>query len=75
MRNSICIVISFMFVFTLFLFYFILIATFGEVLAKYHIVSKLLALLLHENLDSAEKFSIILTLGHCTETCGNTGFT
>ncbi|CAK6436662.1 unnamed protein product [Pipistrellus nathusii] len=44
-------------------------STFGEVLAKYHIVSKLLALLLHENLDSAEKFSIILTLGHCTETC------
>nr|KAF6318961.1 telomere repeat binding bouquet formation protein 1 [Pipistrellus kuhlii] len=44
-------------------------STFGEVLAKYHIVSKLLALLLHKNLDSAEKFSIILTLGHCTETC------
>ncbi|XP_036202538.1 telomere repeats-binding bouquet formation protein 1 isoform X1 [Myotis myotis] len=43
--------------------------TFGEVLSKYHIVSKLLALLLHESLDSAEKFSIILTLGHCTETC------
>ncbi|XP_039744827.1 telomere repeats-binding bouquet formation protein 1 isoform X2 [Pteropus medius] len=43
--------------------------TFGEVLSKYHIVSKLLALLLHESLDSEEKFSIILTLGHCTEVC------
>lgn len=43
---------------------------FGEVLSKYHIVSKLLALLLHESLDSEEKFSIILTLGHCTEVCG-----
>nr|KAF6411973.1 telomere repeat binding bouquet formation protein 1 [Rousettus aegyptiacus] len=42
---------------------------FGEVLSKYHIVSKLLALLLHESLDSEEKFSIILTLGHCTEVC------
>ncbi|KAF6079649.1 telomere repeat binding bouquet formation protein 1 [Phyllostomus discolor] len=43
--------------------------TFGEVLSKYHIVSKLLALLLHESLDSGDKFSIILTLGHCTEAC------
>ncbi|XP_053459439.1 telomere repeats-binding bouquet formation protein 1 isoform X1 [Nycticebus coucang] len=43
--------------------------TFGIVLAKYHIVPKLLALLLHKSLDSAEKFSIILTLGHCTEDC------
>ncbi|KAF5919626.1 hypothetical protein HPG69_000227, partial [Diceros bicornis minor] len=43
--------------------------TFGVVLSKYHIVSKLLALLLHESLDSGEKFSIILTLGHCTEDC------
>ncbi|XP_074142639.1 telomere repeats-binding bouquet formation protein 1 isoform X2 [Sminthopsis crassicaudata] len=41
----------------------------GVVLAKYHIVSKLLTLLLHEGLDSGEKFSIILTLGHCTEAC------
>ncbi|XP_072492045.1 telomere repeats-binding bouquet formation protein 1 isoform X5 [Notamacropus eugenii] len=41
----------------------------GVVLAKYHIVSKLLTLLLHESLDSGEKFSIILTLGHCTEAC------
>ncbi|XP_045047898.1 telomere repeats-binding bouquet formation protein 1 isoform X3 [Desmodus rotundus] len=43
--------------------------TFGEVLSKYHIISKLLALLLHESLDSGDKFSIILTLGHCTEAC------
>ncbi|XP_054552861.1 telomere repeats-binding bouquet formation protein 1 isoform X2 [Talpa occidentalis] len=42
---------------------------FGVVLSKYCIVSKLLALLLHESLDSGEKFSIILTLGHCTEDC------
>ncbi|XP_043837122.1 telomere repeats-binding bouquet formation protein 1 [Dromiciops gliroides] len=41
----------------------------GVILAKYHIVSKLLTLLLHESLDSGEKFSIILTLGHCTEAC------
>uniref|UniRef100_F6PFS5 Telomere repeat binding bouquet formation protein 1 n=1 Tax=Monodelphis domestica TaxID=13616 RepID=F6PFS5_MONDO len=41
----------------------------GVVLSKYHIVSKLLTLLLHESLDSGEKFSIILTLGHCTESC------
>nr|XP_051702832.1 telomere repeats-binding bouquet formation protein 1 isoform X2 [Oryctolagus cuniculus] len=43
--------------------------TFGIVLSKYHIVSKLLALLLHESLDSEEKCSIILTLGYCTEDC------
>uniref|UniRef100_A0A8C2SGZ6 Telomere repeats-binding bouquet formation protein 1 n=1 Tax=Capra hircus TaxID=9925 RepID=A0A8C2SGZ6_CAPHI len=35
----------------------------------YHIVSKLLALLLLDSLDSGEKFSVILTLGHCTEDC------
>uniref|UniRef100_A0A8C8XAD1 Telomere repeats-binding bouquet formation protein 1 n=1 Tax=Panthera leo TaxID=9689 RepID=A0A8C8XAD1_PANLE len=43
--------------------------TFGVILSKYQIVSKLLTLLLHESLDSGEKFSIILTLGHCTEDC------
>nr|XP_003471985.1 telomere repeats-binding bouquet formation protein 1 [Cavia porcellus] len=43
--------------------------TFGVVLSKYCIVSKLLALLPHESLDSTEKFSIILALGHCTEDC------
>nr|XP_020845102.1 LOW QUALITY PROTEIN: telomere repeats-binding bouquet formation protein 1 [Phascolarctos cinereus] len=41
----------------------------GVVVAKYHIVSKLLTLLLNESLDSGEKFSIILALGHCTEAC------
>ncbi|XP_052023068.1 telomere repeats-binding bouquet formation protein 1 [Apodemus sylvaticus] len=44
-------------------------AAFALVLSKYHIVSTLLALLLHESLDSREKFSIILTIGHCTEDC------
>ncbi|XP_003499732.1 telomere repeats-binding bouquet formation protein 1 isoform X1 [Cricetulus griseus] len=44
-------------------------ATFSLILSKYHIVSKLLALLLHESLDSGEKFSIILAIGHCTEDC------
>ncbi|XP_023565105.1 telomere repeats-binding bouquet formation protein 1 [Octodon degus] len=43
--------------------------TSGVVLSKYCIVSKLLALLSHESLDSAERFSIILALGHCTEDC------
>ncbi|XP_008572349.1 PREDICTED: telomere repeats-binding bouquet formation protein 1 isoform X2 [Galeopterus variegatus] len=43
--------------------------TFGVVLSKYHIVSKLLSLLLNGSLDPGEKFSIILTLGHCTEDC------
>ncbi|KAM5262844.1 telomere repeats-binding bouquet formation protein 1 [Ctenodactylus gundi] len=43
--------------------------TFGVVLSKYNIVSKLLALLPHESLDSGEKFSIMLALGHCTEDC------
>ncbi|XP_021112593.1 telomere repeats-binding bouquet formation protein 1 isoform X5 [Heterocephalus glaber] len=43
--------------------------TFGVVLSKYCIVSKLLALLPHESLDSGEKFSIMLALGHCTEDC------
>ncbi|XP_031196965.1 telomere repeats-binding bouquet formation protein 1 isoform X2 [Mastomys coucha] len=42
---------------------------FAVVLSKYRIVSTLLALLLHESLDSGEKFSIILTIGHCTEDC------
>ncbi|KAM6223764.1 telomere repeats-binding bouquet formation protein 1-like [Rhynchocyon petersi] len=43
--------------------------TFRVILSKYHIVSKLLSLLLHESLDSGEKFNIILTLGHCTDAC------
>uniref|UniRef100_A0A8C0H1H4 Telomere repeat binding bouquet formation protein 1 n=1 Tax=Chelonoidis abingdonii TaxID=106734 RepID=A0A8C0H1H4_CHEAB len=42
----------------------------GDVLVKYHIVSKLLRLLTSDSLDSGEKISIILTIGHCTEGCG-----
>uniref|UniRef100_A0A8C4Y5L5 Telomere repeat binding bouquet formation protein 1 n=1 Tax=Gopherus evgoodei TaxID=1825980 RepID=A0A8C4Y5L5_9SAUR len=42
----------------------------GDVLVKYHIVSKLLRLLTSDTLDSGEKISIILTIGHCTEGCG-----
>ncbi|XP_006878968.1 PREDICTED: coiled-coil domain-containing protein 79 [Elephantulus edwardii] len=42
---------------------------FRVILSKYHIVAKLLALLRHESLDLREKFSIILTLGHCTDAC------
>ncbi|XP_074864888.1 telomere repeats-binding bouquet formation protein 1 [Carettochelys insculpta] len=41
----------------------------GDVLGKYHIVSKLLRLLTYDTLDSGEKISIILTIGHCTEDC------
>ncbi|XP_067396048.1 telomere repeats-binding bouquet formation protein 1 [Emydura macquarii macquarii] len=41
----------------------------GDVLLKYHIVSKLLRLLTYDTLDSGEKISIILTIGHCTEGC------
>ncbi|KAH0503696.1 NEDD8-activating enzyme E1 regulatory subunit [Microtus ochrogaster] len=44
-------------------------SSFSVVLSKYHIVSKLLSLLLHESLDLGEKFSIILAIGHCTEDC------
>ncbi|NXM03618.1 TERB1 protein, partial [Tyrannus savana] len=41
----------------------------GVVLAKYHTVSELLKLLCHETLNTGEKISIILTIGHCTEVC------
>uniref|UniRef100_A0A8C8RAM4 Telomere repeat binding bouquet formation protein 1 n=1 Tax=Pelusios castaneus TaxID=367368 RepID=A0A8C8RAM4_9SAUR len=41
----------------------------GDVLLKYNIVSKLLRLLTYGTLDSGEKISIILTIGHCTEGC------
>ncbi|XP_051025131.1 telomere repeats-binding bouquet formation protein 1 isoform X2 [Acomys russatus] len=44
-------------------------STFAVVLSKYHIVSTLLALLLHQSLNSGEMFSIILAIGHCTEDC------
>uniref|UniRef100_A0A8C3MJ70 Uncharacterized protein n=1 Tax=Geospiza parvula TaxID=87175 RepID=A0A8C3MJ70_GEOPR len=40
----------------------------GVVLAKYHTVSELLKLLSNETLSTGEKISIILTIGHCTET-------
>ncbi|OBS72632.1 hypothetical protein A6R68_12805, partial [Neotoma lepida] len=50
------------------------VATFSMVLSKYHVVSKLLALLLHESLDSGEKLSIVLAIGHCTEDCGENSF-
>uniref|UniRef100_A0A8C6YVN2 Telomere repeat binding bouquet formation protein 1 n=1 Tax=Nothoprocta perdicaria TaxID=30464 RepID=A0A8C6YVN2_NOTPE len=39
----------------------------GVVLAKYHTVSELLKLLPNDTLDTGEKISIILTIGHCTE--------
>ncbi|NWV87650.1 TERB1 protein, partial [Machaerirhynchus nigripectus] len=41
----------------------------GVVLAKYHTVSELLKLLSNETLNTGEKISIILTIGHCTEVC------
>ncbi|XP_075796165.1 telomere repeats-binding bouquet formation protein 1 isoform X2 [Pelodiscus sinensis] len=43
--------------------------TVGDVLGKYHIVSNLLKLLTYNTLDLGEKISIILTIGHCTESC------
>ncbi|NXC33118.1 TERB1 protein, partial [Campylorhamphus procurvoides] len=41
----------------------------GVVLAKYHTVSELLKLLTNETLNTGERISIILTIGHCTEVC------
>ncbi|XP_071899880.1 telomere repeats-binding bouquet formation protein 1 isoform X5 [Anas platyrhynchos] len=41
----------------------------GGTLAKYHTVSELLNLLSNDTLDTGEKMSIILTIGHCTEVC------
>ncbi|NWZ18731.1 TERB1 protein, partial [Asarcornis scutulata] len=41
----------------------------GGALAKYHTVSELLNLLSNDTLDTGEKMSIILTIGHCTEVC------
>ncbi|XP_026712319.1 telomere repeats-binding bouquet formation protein 1 [Athene cunicularia] len=41
----------------------------GVVLTKYHTVSELLKLLSNDILDTGEKISIILTIGHCTEVC------
>uniref|UniRef100_A0A8C5MR84 Telomere repeat binding bouquet formation protein 1 n=1 Tax=Leptobrachium leishanense TaxID=445787 RepID=A0A8C5MR84_9ANUR len=34
------------------------------------IVSSLIKMLSHETLDKEDRFSIVLTLGHCTENCG-----
>ncbi|KFQ43256.1 Coiled-coil domain-containing protein 79, partial [Nestor notabilis] len=44
-------------------------STIGGVLTKYHTVSELLKLLSNDTLDTREKMSIILTIGHCTEVC------
>uniref|UniRef100_A0A672UD32 Telomere repeat binding bouquet formation protein 1 n=1 Tax=Strigops habroptila TaxID=2489341 RepID=A0A672UD32_STRHB len=44
-------------------------STIGVVLTKYHTVSELLKLLSYDTLDTREKMSIILTIGHCTEVC------
>ncbi|XP_070809221.1 telomere repeats-binding bouquet formation protein 1 [Pituophis catenifer annectens] len=44
-------------------------AAVGIHLPKYNIVPNLLKLLSYNILDSGERFSIILTLGHCTEVC------
>ncbi|XP_010004537.1 PREDICTED: telomere repeats-binding bouquet formation protein 1 [Chaetura pelagica] len=41
----------------------------GVVLTKYHTVSELLKLLSNDTLDTGEKISILLTIGHCTEVC------
>jgi len=53
---------------------FNIIAAMGVVLSKYHTVSELLKLLSNDTLDTGEKISIILTLGHCTEVCGKIFF-
>ncbi|NXE19864.1 TERB1 protein, partial [Ardeotis kori] len=44
-------------------------STMGVVLTKYHTVSELLKLLSNDTLDTGEKISVILTIGHCTEVC------
>ncbi|XP_032087005.1 telomere repeats-binding bouquet formation protein 1 [Thamnophis elegans] len=50
-------------------------ATVGIHLSKYNIVPNLLKLLSYNILDSGERFSIILTLGHCTEVCEENQYT
>lgn len=60
------------FIFLQIIFY--IIATIGVVLTKYHTVSELLKLLSNDTLDTREKISIILTIGHCTEVCGKIFF-
>lgn len=46
----------------------------GVILTKYHTVSGLLKLLFNDTLDTGEKASIILAIGHCTEVCGKIYF-
>ncbi|XP_077166061.1 telomere repeats-binding bouquet formation protein 1 isoform X2 [Paroedura picta] len=41
----------------------------GAAVARYNIVPNLLMLLSYNKMNSGEKFSIILTLGHCTDNC------
>ncbi|XP_015279750.1 PREDICTED: telomere repeats-binding bouquet formation protein 1 [Gekko japonicus] len=41
----------------------------GAAVARYNIVPNLLTLLSYNMMNSGEKFSIILTLGHCTDGC------
>ncbi|XP_060110317.1 telomere repeats-binding bouquet formation protein 1 [Heteronotia binoei] len=41
----------------------------GAAVARYNIVPNLLTLLSYNMMTSGEKFSIILTLGHCTDSC------
>ncbi|KAK9392800.1 Ccdc79: Coiled-coil domain-containing protein 79 [Crotalus adamanteus] len=50
-------------------------ASVGIHLPKYNIVPNLLKLLSYNILDSGERFSIILTLGHCTEVCEENQYT
>ncbi|XP_025024992.1 telomere repeats-binding bouquet formation protein 1 [Python bivittatus] len=47
----------------------------GIHLPRYNIVPNLLKLLSYNILDSGEQFSIILTLGHCTEVCEENQYT
>ncbi|XP_078236526.1 telomere repeats-binding bouquet formation protein 1 [Pogona vitticeps] len=47
----------------------------GVSLPKYNIVPKLLTLLSHNILDSGDRFSLILTLGHCTDNCEDNQYT
>ncbi|KAJ7311967.1 hypothetical protein JRQ81_006291 [Phrynocephalus forsythii] len=41
-------------------------------LSRYNIVPNLLSLLSHNILDSGDRFSVMLTLGHCTDNCALT---
>nr|XP_060644241.1 telomere repeats-binding bouquet formation protein 1 [Anolis sagrei ordinatus] len=50
-------------------------STIGVSLPKYSIMPNLLTLLSNNFLDPGEQFSIILTLGHCTESCEENQYT